>query len=99
MRKLVKILLPIVVVAGASAAAFVTVANRPQPERRAPVIAVTQVTVMPVKRSDFTVRVKSRGTVRPRTESTLIPEVSGRVVKLSPNIREGEFFEENDLPR
>jgi RND family efflux transporter MFP subunit len=27
----------------------------------------------------------------------VIPEVSGRVVKLSSNIREGEFFEENDL--
>ena len=97
MSKLAKLLLPIIVIAGASAAAFVTVANRQQPERRAPKLAMTQVTVTPVARTDYTVEVKSRGTVRPRTESTLIPEVSGRVVKLSSNIREGEFFEPGDL--
>jgi RND family efflux transporter MFP subunit len=97
MNKLLKILLPIIVIAGASAAAVVTVANRQQPERRPPAIAMTQVSVTPVERTGFTVKVKSRGTVRPRTESTVIPEVSGRVVKLSSNIREGEFFEENDL--
>lgn len=97
MRKLLKVLLPIAVIAGASAAAVVTVANRQQPERRAPKIATTQVTVTPVERTDYTVDVKSRGTVRPRTESTLIPEVSGRIVKLSSNIREGEFFEAGDL--
>lgn len=97
MRKLLKIFLPIAVIAGASAVAVVTVANRQQPERRAPRIATTQVAVTPVERSNFTVKVKSRGTVRPRTESTLIPEVSGRVMKLSSNIRAGEFFEKNDL--
>jgi RND family efflux transporter MFP subunit len=97
MRKLLKVLLPIAVIAAASAAAVVTVANRQQPERRAPKLATTQVTVTPVERTDYTVEVKSRGTVRPRTESTLIPEVSGRIVKLSSNIREGEFFEADDL--
>ena len=97
MNQFLRILLPVVVIAAASAIAVVTVANRQQPERRAPSIATPQVAVTAVARSDYTVKVKSRGTVRPRTESTLIPEVSGRIVKLSSNIREGEFFEENDL--
>jgi hypothetical protein len=52
MRKLLKVLLPIAVIAAASAAAVVTVANRQQPERRAPKLATTQVTVTPVERTD-----------------------------------------------
>jgi multidrug efflux pump subunit AcrA (membrane-fusion protein) len=77
--------------------AVVTVANREPPQRRPPRVAVTEVEVVTIERVDFTVKVKSRGTVRPRTESTLIPEVSGRIVQLSPNIREGEFIEQGDV--
>ncbi|GMQ95870.1 MAG: efflux RND transporter periplasmic adaptor subunit [Gammaproteobacteria bacterium] len=97
MKKLVNILLPILVVAGASGIAFVTIAKREVPERRPPHRAAIEVEVTTLAQSDFTVRVKSRGTVRPRTESSLIPEVSGRVVSLSPNIREGEFFEAGEV--
>jgi len=97
MKKLLNILLPILVIAGASGIAFVTIAKREVPERRAPHRAAIEVEVMTLESSDFTVRVKSRGTVRPRTESSLIPEVSGRIVRLSPNIREGEFFEAGDV--
>ncbi len=97
MKKLVSILLPILVIAGASAIAFVTIAKREVPERRAPHRAAVEVEVTTLAQSDFTVRVKSRGTVRPRTESSLIPEVSGRIVSLSPNIREGAFFEAGEV--
>lgn len=46
---------------------------------------------------DYTVWVTTRGTVRPRTESTLIPEVSGRVTTLAGAFRAGEFFEHGDV--
>jgi len=97
MKKLVNILLPILVIAGASGIAFVTIAKREVPERRAPHAAAIEVEVTTLAQSDFTVRVKSRGTVRPRTESSLIPEVSGRIVSLSRNIREGAFFEAGEV--
>ena len=97
MKKLVNILLPILVVAGASGIAFVTIAKREAPERHAPRRTTIEVEVTTLAQSDYTVRVKSRGTVRPRTESTLIPEVSGRIVSLSPNIREGAFFEAGEV--
>jgi RND family efflux transporter MFP subunit len=35
--------------------------------------------------------------VRARTESTLIPEVSGRVLQVAPNFREGGFFDAGDV--
>jgi len=96
-KKLVVILLPILVLAIASALAFVTVSNRQPAERRSPPSNLTEVDVTTLEPQSYSVRAKTRGTVRPRTESTLIPEVSGRVLSLSPNIREGEFFEAGDL--
>jgi len=41
--------------------------------------------------------VRSQGTVAPRTESALIPEISGRVVELSPSLVSGGFFAEGDM--
>ena len=46
---------------------------------------------------DVGLRVRSQGTVAPRTESTLIPEISGRVVELSPALVSGGFFEQGDV--
>jgi RND family efflux transporter MFP subunit len=41
--------------------------------------------------------VRSQGSVAPRTESDLVPEVSGRVVWTSPSLVSGGFFEEGEL--
>ena len=90
LRLLVKILLPAAVIAGSSAIAYVTVANRPEPTRRTPHVAVTEVEFVPAARTRYTVRVKTRGTVRPRTESTLIPEISGRVSNNPAKLRSGK---------
>ena len=38
----------------------------------------------------------SEGTVRPRTESELVPEISGRVTSIAPSFAEGGFFEEGE---
>ena len=40
--------------------------------------------------------VRSQGTVAPRVESDLIPEVTGRVVWMSPGLSKGGFFNEGD---
>jgi RND family efflux transporter MFP subunit len=97
MMLLLRILLPVLVLAAAGAIAVVTLASRPEPQRRAPRVALTQVEVISLARSDYKVWIETRGTVRPRTESTLIPEVSGRIMALSPSLRTGEFFEEGNL--
>jgi RND family efflux transporter MFP subunit len=41
--------------------------------------------------------IESYGTVQPRTESTLLAQVSGQVMSISPNLREGGFFEDGDV--
>ncbi|MFO7725058.1 MAG: efflux RND transporter periplasmic adaptor subunit, partial [Oceanipulchritudo sp.] len=45
----------------------------------------------------YTVAIQTQGTVRARTESTLIPEVSGRILTVSSNFREGGFFEKGEV--
>jgi RND family efflux transporter MFP subunit len=55
------------------------------------------VRVLEVRREDFRLTVRSQGTVAPRTESDLVPEVSGRVVAVSPSLTAGGFFEEGEV--
>jgi RND family efflux transporter MFP subunit len=65
--------------------------RQPPPE---PVIEVEAVRLQPV---DYKLSIHSQGTVQARTESTLIPEVSGRILSIAANFREGGFFEEGDI--
>jgi multidrug efflux system membrane fusion protein len=49
-----------------------------------------------LKKSTFPVIVRSQGTVNPRTRSTLLPEVSAKIIEVSPSFRPGGFFSEGD---
>lgn len=57
-------------------------------------VAIDAIRVAP---EEYDVVVRSEGTVEPRTESTLIPQVSGQIVAISPSFREGGFFEQGDI--
>ncbi|RKZ35310.1 MAG: efflux transporter periplasmic adaptor subunit [Gammaproteobacteria bacterium] len=89
--------LPLLVLVVSATIAFHTIANRPEPQRRSQPIAIPEVEVISLERTSYRVIAKTRGTVQPRTESTLIPEVSGRIVEVSSNFRAGEFFEAGDV--
>lgn len=43
------------------------------------------------------VRVSGRGTVMPGTESDLVPEISGRIVAVSPTLEAGGFLERDEV--
>ena len=92
-----RILLPMVVIAVCCAIGQYIMDQAPEPKRWNPPKAKLTVDAVRLERQDYQVVLKSRGTIRPRTESTLIPEVSGRVVKVSPEFRDGGFFEEGDI--
>ena len=94
---LLKLLLPIVVLAGAGFAAYTMIINRPQVVTQPPVIAPPGVRVHEVALEPVQVSVSSQGTVRPRTESQLVPEISGRVTWVAPSFAEGGFFEAGDV--
>ncbi len=97
MKRLIKIILPIVVIGLSIGIALVAVATKPGVETRSRPPTVPVLDVMEARRDDYPVQVRTRGTVRPRTESTLIPEVSGRIVEIAANFRQGGFFERDDV--
>ena len=99
MRILINILkgvLPLALLGIAALAAVTMIRNRPVAEVQPPPIEPPGVRVHVVELADVDMSVVSEGTVRPRTESELVPEISGRVLSISPSFAEGGFFEEGD---
>jgi RND family efflux transporter MFP subunit len=96
MRQL-KWLLPLAILIAALVGARIIIANKPQAERGAPPVVPVAVEAVRVQPSSFQVVVRAEGTVEPRTQSTLIPQVSGVVRSISPSFRDGGFFEKGDV--
>lgn len=87
-----KILLPffILILGGAGMAALIL--SRQPPPREMPEIPGALVEVTTVERADHQVRIYATGTVQPRHEAAITPQVSGLVVNISPNLTAGGRF-------
>ena len=57
----------------------------------------TTIRTLEVVPAPLQLTVHSQGTAEPSTESDLIPEVSGRVVRISPSLVAGGYFEQGDM--
>jgi RND family efflux transporter MFP subunit len=86
------------VIAGFVIVAILVWVFRPQTERRAPTggprLAVETQTIVS---DDYQVRLQSYGTIQPKTRSVLVAQVSGQIVSINPNVRDGGFFETGDV--
>jgi len=87
--------LAVVLIGGVIIAALILL--KPTPEEQKVEIPVRIVRVVSVLPADRQADVISQGTVEPRVEITLQPEVAGRVVEVSPQFVSGGFFSEGDL--
>lgn len=92
-----RIIVPILIVAAASAITAALILNRPNPVVNAPEERVTLVEIQTANARDMQFSVSSQGTVEPRTQTTLVAEVSGRVMSVSEKFVVGGFFREGDL--
>ena len=91
------VLLPLVVL---GIGAFVTIQMieaRVEPETKPLDTPPLLVRVIDVKPESVALKVRAEGTVAPRVESQLVPEVAGRVVEVSSSLAVGGFFEEGDV--
>ena len=95
--RILQIVLPLVVLAVAGSAAFILVRSRPTVETQPPLFEAPGVRVHEVAARDVGMTVISQGTVAPRTESQLVPEITGRVIRVAPSFAEGGFFEAGDV--
>ena len=91
-----KVLLPVAIVAVTAAVVFVIHATRPDLEPRPPEDRAPLVRVLRVDPGDFQFHVIAQGSVAPRREGDLVPQVEGEVVWVSPHLVAGGFFEKGD---
>ncbi len=97
MKRWFRFLAPAAVLAVSVAAGFLLLTTAPKPERKPPSPVLPLVEVMEVLPVDYQVKVASTGTVAPRTQSTLVSEVAGRIVEVAPNFRSGGFFDAGEV--
>lgn len=91
-----KLWVPVGVILIASLIALVVLATAPDIKRGAPNSLLPAIRVTEATPQDVQLKVQSQGTVMPRTESTLVPEVSGPVIWVSPALASGGFFEADE---
>jgi len=97
MRGRARIVVPFVIVLLGLGAIGLLRAFRPEAApRQAPDVAPL-VRVVEARPAEVPVRVHTQGTVVPRTESDLVPQVSGEVVWASPKLVSGGFFEKGEV--
>ncbi len=97
MSNLIKGIMSVAVLLIAGVVAVGIVATAPRPERVEPEDVATAVRTLEITKQEIRLKVRSQGTVTPRTESALIPEVSGRIEWISTNLVPGGYFEENEV--
>lgn len=81
----------------AAGIAYVLNATAPKPEQMEPVEVATTIRVLRAHKENIQLEVLSQGNVQPRTQSELIPEVSGRVKWKSANLVPGGYFKKDEL--
>jgi RND family efflux transporter MFP subunit len=97
MRRFLQIVLPLAILAGCGYAAWWFVKHPPKSEIREMPPSLVRVEGTVLKKTTHAVMVRSQGSVQPRTRSTLLPEVSAKVIEVSPSFRPGGFFEKGEV--
>ena len=95
--KIFRLIIPLMVVFACGSVAWRLVVTKPEARRFSAPPSVTRVEARVITPTNYQITVHSQGTVRARTESTLIPEVAGVVVEVASGFVDGGFFEEGDV--
>ncbi len=97
MTRLLKIILPVAFIVTAVAASFAMIQTRPETPKEAVPKPALLVSVATARREPIEFVVRSRGLVSPRTQTTLVSEVSGQIAEVSPAFVSGGFFARGDM--
>jgi len=90
-------IIPVFILGGFLFLAATLMATAPIIEPSAIEKMATSVRVIEIQPKSVQLKVNSQGSVMPSTESQLIPEVSGKVVWMSPNLVAGGYFKDQDI--
>ena len=92
-RTLVGVLVGGGILAGSFFAAQYFWTHQEEAERKKPKRQVTVVQALRLQPQSFVIKVPSQGRVRARAQSSIIPEISGRIISIEQVFREGGFFQ------
>jgi RND family efflux transporter MFP subunit len=88
--------LPLALLVAAGLGAYAIFQARPDLVIAPRVVELPGVRVHEVALRDVALSVTSQGTIGPRTESQLVPEIAGQVLWVSPSFASGGFFEQGE---
>lgn len=97
MKKLLRYGLPPALVIASIVVVVILASNRPEPPEREAVEAAMLVDTIAAERAGDHFIVEAQGTVQPRTQTTLIPEVSGKVTRIADAFVAGGFFQAGEV--
>ena len=97
MTRILKIILPVAFIVAAVVASFAMIQGRADAPKEAVPRPALLVSVATARSEPTSFVVRSRGLVAPRTQTTLVSEVSGQIAEVSPAFIAGGFFERGDV--
>ena len=97
LKKILRYGLPLIIVVAGVFIARGMMQSRPQAVQVATLPPAVLVEVATAYREHVMFSVSSQGSIRPRTATTLVSEVSGQIVQVSPEFVSGGFFNRGDI--
>lgn len=88
---------PVLIIGLAVLVAAVLVMLKPEPEVVVPEQKPLLVDVLEVETGTLAVSIKAQGIVQPRAQTSLVSEVTGRIVEVSDNFNAGGFFRSGEV--
>lgn len=97
MQRLIRILLPIVILACGAFGFRLLMLEEEAPRRPDRPERILQTEVIKLERQDFQTVIETQGEVRPLNDAILTAEVSGKVHTVSESLHDGSFFEKGEI--
>jgi RND family efflux transporter MFP subunit len=97
LQTILRTLLPLVILSGCVYAAWWFVSNPPEQATIEVPPTLVRVEGTVLHKTKHQIKARSQGAVQPRTRSTLLPEVSGKIIEINAAFRPGGFFNKDEV--
>lgn len=97
MPRLIRILIPLLIVAGGVVGWKWLGRPGPQPAPVHQPPAIIRAEVVELQRQDYQILLESQGVVRAHHTTTLTPQVAGKIIALAPQFEDGGLFKKDDV--
>ncbi|CAM3390207.1 efflux RND transporter periplasmic adaptor subunit [Arcobacter aquimarinus] len=97
MKKFLKISIPLVIITATAIMIYIIFANPPQMKKEITKVSKIQVEVKNLNKEKFQVFLDSYGTAQASTKTTLTSQVSGKIIFINENFKNGGYFKKGDL--